>query len=97
MSDVTQSTKRDWHSQSEEDAILALQSGRTSGLSDAEVQRRRTLYGENRLTVRSGRGPFVRFLLQFHQPLIYVLLFAAAVTAWLKEPATQASFWVLSS
>ena len=85
--DVTPSTKCDWHTQTEEESLLAWESSRAGGLSEAEVQKRRAKYGENHLTVRSGRGPLIRFLLQFHQPLIYVLLFAAGVTAWLKEPA----------
>jgi len=55
------------------------------GLSTAEIQRRRQQYGENTLKVRLGTGPLIRFLLQFHQPLIYVLLVAAVVTAGLKE------------
>jgi cation-transporting P-type ATPase F len=55
------------------------------GLSSAEVEQRRREHGTNILTKRSGPGAIVRFLLQFHQPLIYVLLLAAGVTAWLKE------------
>ncbi|MCY2976131.1 MAG: cation-transporting P-type ATPase [Planctomycetota bacterium] len=56
------------------------------GLTSNEVLKRRQEYGKNLLTVRAGKGPLLRFLLQFHQPLIYVLLLAAAVTMWLKEP-----------
>jgi magnesium-transporting ATPase (P-type) len=37
--------------------------------------------GPNRLSERRGRGPLARFLLQFHNVLIYILLVAAAVTA----------------
>ena len=53
------------------------------GLSAAEAAQRLERHGPNRLTERRGRGPLVRFLLQFHNVLIYVLLVAAVVTALL--------------
>jgi Ca2+-transporting ATPase len=56
-----------------------------AGLSDDEVKSRRLKYGENRLTARKGTGAVKRFLLQFHQPLIYILLAATAITAFLGE------------
>ena len=33
----------------------------------------------------AGQGPLLQFLLQFHQPLIYILLLAAVVTGVFKE------------
>ena len=56
-----------------------------NGLDDTEVARRRELYGPNVLTARRGTGPLVRFLLQLHQPLIYILLAAAVITGVLQE------------
>ena len=32
-----------------------------------------------------ARGPLLRFLLQFHQPLIYILIVSGLVTAFLGE------------
>jgi magnesium-transporting ATPase (P-type) len=52
-----------------------------SGLGEPEVRRRLELYGPNRLKPPPRRGPLARFLLQFHNVLIYVLLAAALVTA----------------
>ncbi len=57
----------------------------TRGLSAEEVIRRREAFGPNRLTERKERSPLVGFLLQFHQPLVYLLLAATVVTAVLKE------------
>ena len=37
------------------------------------------------LTGKKGKGPLLHFLLQFHQPLIYILLVAGTVTALLQE------------
>jgi magnesium-transporting ATPase (P-type) len=52
-----------------------------SGLDEAEVRRRLEIHGPNRLKPPRRRGPLTRFLLQFHNALIYVLLAAALVTA----------------
>ncbi len=51
-----------------------------AGLTSSEAQARLEKYGYNELTFR-GQGPVIRFLLQFHNPLIYVLLVAGLVTA----------------
>jgi cation-transporting P-type ATPase F len=55
------------------------------GLSDDEAGRRLDRYGPNVLPALASRGALVRFLLQFHHPLIYVLLAAAAITGFLGE------------
>lgn len=69
-----------WHA-AEPDETLTTQQVTAAGLSAAEASRRLTEYGPNRLTPPKKRGPLVRFLLQFHNVLIYVLLGAAGVTA----------------
>jgi Ca2+-transporting ATPase len=56
-----------------------------AGLSGDEAAERRRQHGPNQLTARHGQGPLVRLLLQFHQPLIYILLVASVVTAALDE------------
>ncbi len=53
------------------------------GLDTFEVTDRRETYGSNTLTVKKGKGPIVRFLLQFHQALIYILLVAIGVKIYL--------------
>ncbi len=55
------------------------------GLLPEEVQQRLAKYGPNRLRPPRRRGPLVRFLLQFHNVLIYVLLAASGVTAALAH------------
>ncbi len=76
--------ERDWHSLPEEDVLNVLAAGR-AGLSPQEVEKRLAEYGPNRLTPPKRRGPLLRFLLQFHNVLIYVLLASAAVTAQLAH------------
>jgi cation-transporting ATPase F len=55
------------------------------GLDLFEVARRRERFGANTLTERKGASPVVQFLLQFRQPLVYILVASAVVTAVLKE------------
>ena len=75
---------RDWHSLSAQETLNSLDAT-PDGLSAAEAAKRLQQYGPNRLTPPHRRGPLMRFLLQFHNVLIYVLLAAAAVTALLAH------------
>lgn len=74
-----------WHHMSAQQVAAELKSQPDRGLGEPEVLLRREQYGRNVLTARKGHGPMVRFLLQFHQPLIYILLAATAVTLALQE------------
>jgi calcium-translocating P-type ATPase len=55
------------------------------GLSATEAVRRLVEHGPNRLPEVRSRGPAVRFFLQFHNVLIYVLIGAAVVTGVLQH------------
>jgi cation-transporting ATPase F len=74
-----------WHDLPAEDVLSRQATDLGRGLSEAEAAARRARYGPNVLTPRRGHGPVVRFLLQFHQPLIYILLVATVVTAALED------------
>ncbi|MEV4049977.1 HAD-IC family P-type ATPase [Amycolatopsis sp. NPDC049688] len=50
------------------------------GLSSEEAEARLARFGGNTVHVPAGPGPVRRLLAQFHNPLIYVLLLAGAVT-----------------
>lgn len=56
-----------------------------NGLSGHEAARRLAEYGANRLPEAQARGSLRRFLAQFHNVLIYVLMGAALVTAALQH------------
>ncbi|HET6519151.1 MAG TPA: HAD-IC family P-type ATPase, partial [Geminicoccaceae bacterium] len=71
-----------WHALPPEEIFPQLGSG-ASGLSADEARERLARYGPNRLPPPPARGPVRRFLAQFDNLLIYVLLGAAAVTALL--------------
>ncbi|BCR03583.1 cation-transporting P-type ATPase [Desulfuromonas versatilis] len=69
-----------WHEWATEKTFSHLESS-PGGLTQAEAERRLARYGPNRLRPPKQRSAWVRFLVQFHNVLIYVLLFAALVTA----------------
>ncbi|WEJ62404.1 cation-transporting P-type ATPase [Thiomicrorhabdus lithotrophica] len=77
--------EKHWHHHplSELDALL--ESHNQNGLDELTVKERQLLYGSNRLTPQKGKNPFVMFMLQFHQPLVYILLAASIVTFILQE------------
>ena len=52
-----------------------------SGLTETEAAARLAWWGPNVLPGVSSHGPLVRLLLQFHNPLIYVLLGAVVAAA----------------
>ena len=73
-----------WHS-SPLPHVLAETGSSDSGLSSAEAENRLRQYGPNRPRPPKRRGDLVRFVLQFHNVLIYVLLGSAAVTAAMQH------------
>jgi magnesium-transporting ATPase (P-type) len=72
-------TRRAWHALGADEALAAL--GVTaSGLSAEEARARLERYGPNTLPEARRRGPLRRFLEQFNNVLVIVLLVAGAVT-----------------
>ncbi len=73
-----------WHTLPVDTAFGLLHS-EPGGLDEGEAARRLAHCGPNRLSPPARRGPLARFLLQFHNVLIYVLLVAGAITTLLGE------------
>src|SRR5271156_565775 len=65
-----------WHSLTAEEAVERLNGSVKAGLDDAEAARRQAQYGLNLLPTARKRGPFMRFVEQFNNVLVYVLLAA---------------------
>ena len=74
-----------WHHLPASEVAQLLDSDPEQGLDQSTLADRQKHFGPNLLSAKRGRGPLVRFLLQFHQPLIYTLLAAAIVTGVFKE------------
>ena len=73
-----------WHSLGREESLARLHTTE-HGLSSELVRERLARHGYNRLPPPERTGPLKRLLLQFHNVLIYVLIFAAAGTAFLQQ------------
>lgn len=67
------------------EVLLLLETEASRGLTHDEASRRLRQYGSNVLPSIRRHGPLIRFLLQFHHPLIYILLAATIITAILGE------------
>lgn len=71
----------DFHAQSSDQVLTTLDS-QADGLSGEQVSLRQKKFGANRLTPPAGESNWLKFLRQFNNVLIYVLL-AAALMSWL--------------
>lgn len=79
-----------WHHVPTSEVLQLLGVDVLTGLSSDDVTRRQAEFGPNRVSAGRATPVWLKFLQQFHQPLVYVLLVAGAVTAFLGE-------WVDSS
>jgi Ca2+-transporting ATPase len=67
------------------DVLASLGSDAATGLSSAEAAARLERDGPNVISPRKGRPWWLRLLLQFHAPLVYILLAATLVTLLMQE------------
>jgi magnesium-transporting ATPase (P-type) len=79
-----------WHHCSSLEVTTLLNTNPDKGLLLFEAKHRLEKFGPNTVTAQKQKSALQRLLLQFHQPLIYILLAAAFVTLFLQE-------WVDSS
>jgi len=77
--------EKHWHHLTEEEVVDFLETAAEKGLDAFEVGHRHEQFGPNTITRKKGKSPLTLFLLQFHQPLVYILLAAASVTTLLRE------------
>ncbi len=77
--------ERKWHALSVEDTLGTLDVDADEGLSDEAIEKRRSEFGENKLSQGAQRTTLQRFLSQFNNLFIYLLLAAGVITALLGE------------
>jgi len=91
---MTDETK--WHQMTEEQVFQKLETKKT-GLDGNEVKKRLLIYGYNEL-ISKKRSWLVRLLMQFHNPLLYVLMVAALACVALEilmNAGTLMDMWVI--
>ena len=69
-----------YHSHSVKEALEDLKVDENTGLSTEEAERRLNIYGKNQLTEKSQKSIFQKFLEQFKDFMVIVLIIAAAVS-----------------
>ena len=79
-----------WHHLPADEVRLLLETDPVKGLDTFEVRHRQERFGPNVLTPQKGASPLVRFLRQFNNPLILILLASSVITAVLKDPLDAA-------
>ncbi|MEM9979896.1 MAG: HAD-IC family P-type ATPase, partial [Cyanobacteria bacterium P01_D01_bin.2] len=84
---------RSFHEFSVKEAIGFFDSSLDQGLTSEKVASHYETYGWNQLPVKPGQPAWLRFLLQFHQPLLYILLLAGGVKAFLGSWTNAAVIW----
>ncbi len=85
MADIPLSEKPaiEWHSLASDEVVARLETDDRRGLSQPEAASRLARFGPNRLPPPARRPAWLRFLRQFNNVLIYVMLGAAVITAGL--------------
>jgi magnesium-transporting ATPase (P-type) len=85
MATVQVSATQDWHAIDGAVVLQQLASDRKTGLSTAVAAARLAGTGPNRLATTKPVPPWLRFLRQFNNVLIYIMLVAAGITAALQH------------
>ncbi len=75
-----------WHHLPIDEVVELLGTDAESGLDVFEVRHRQKHFGPNVISGQRRLSALQRFLLQFRNPLIYILLAASAVTIFVKGP-----------
>ena len=75
----------DPHSYSVEDILKTFQTDATAGLIQAEAETRIKEFGPNVYQAQKQKSVWLMMLLQFKSPIVYLLLFAVAVTLYFQN------------
>ena len=73
------------HTLSVEEILLELQTDSAIGISQTEAEKRAKEFGPNLYQVQKQKSILLMMLLQFKSPIVYLLLFAVAVTLYFQN------------
>lgn len=74
-----------WYKISTTETLKRLDTNKESGLKEKDISLRRIKYGENNLTENKKQSKLVRFLKQFNNSVIYILLVAGILTLFMNH------------
>ncbi|MEA5502337.1 cation-transporting P-type ATPase [Halotia wernerae UHCC 0503] len=82
-----------YHELPAQEVAKTLNSDPQKGLTSAEINKRIEQFGKNELKGKPGKPAWLRFLLQFNQALLYILLVAGIIKALLGSWTNAAVIW----
>ncbi len=83
----------EYHAIAAQEAAQTLNSDPEKGLTSGEVKTRQEEFGKNELKGKPGKPAWLRFLLQFNQALLYILLVAGLIKALLGQWTNAGVIW----
>ena len=75
----------EWYNKGKNEILKELNTDLSTGLSEKEAERRIEEYGKNELEVQAKKSLLSKFITQFADFLIIILLLAAGVSAFVGE------------
>ncbi|MDH6061665.1 cation-transporting P-type ATPase [Chrysosporum bergii ANA360D] len=83
----------EYHAIAAQEAAQAFNCNPETGLTLGEVNKRQEKFGKNELKGKPGKPAWLRFLLQFNQALLYILLVAGLIKALLSQWTNAGVIW----
>ncbi|MUG96916.1 HAD-IC family P-type ATPase [Scytonema sp. UIC 10036] len=96
VTNTYKSSRTQWHHVHFREVAFFLDTNLETGLTSTEVERRQTEVGLNELTNRQGKSIWLGFVLQFHQPVLYILLIVGAIEAILGSRTYAIAIWSMA-
>ncbi|MFB2977876.1 cation-translocating P-type ATPase [Microseira sp. BLCC-F43] len=90
---IKNAQEHQWHNLPEDKISHILVTDLEKGLDEVEIPQRLREYGANELTAKEGKPVWLKFILQFNQPLLIILVCAGAIKAFLGEWINASVIW----
>lgn len=90
---IKESVTKSWHYLDRSKVVKDLDTHIENGLDPAEAASRQQKFGPNELVVKAGKPAWLKFILQFNQPLLIILLSAGLIKAVIGELLNASIIW----
>ncbi|MCT7953107.1 HAD-IC family P-type ATPase [Ancylothrix sp. C2] len=82
-----------WHNLPADKISYLLETDLETGFTNLEATAKLSEYGPNQITAKAGKTAWLKFILQFNQPLLIILLSAGLIKALLGEFINAGVIW----
>ena len=89
LNNENNNNKKLWHKKPIEDIILELNTDIEKGLSEEEAKKRLSVFGYNEIKEKNKKKPFLIFLSQFNDFMIWILIAAALISGIIVKEITD--------